>query len=58
MGMPQRADYRLNAAKCRELAVTADPETAAKLRMLADEYEELARLEGDPDAQPPNPVTS
>lgn len=54
--MPKSDDHRLNAAKCRELAANADPETAAHLRMLAEDYEELARLEGDPDAQPPNPV--
>ncbi len=35
-------DLRLNAAKCRELAARVDPETAAALNMLAQEYEDLA----------------
>lgn len=41
--MPDAAQKRALAEKCRELAKNADSRTAANLRMLADEYEAEAR---------------
>lgn len=51
--MPDAAERRQQAQKCRDLAEQADDRTAANLRMLADEYEREARLlESRPSALP------
>ena len=51
--MPEAARLRELALKCRSLAKEADDGTAANLVMLADDYEEQARLlESDPAPRP------
>ena len=53
--MPTATYYREKAVLFRELAETADKETAATLIMLAEEYDALAKVL-EPDAKPPMPT--
>ena len=52
--MSDAASLRAKAAKCRQLAESADERTAATLALLADDYEAEAR-ELEPEARPPMP---
>jgi hypothetical protein len=52
--MSDAASLRDKAARCRQMAESADEGTAITLRMLADDYEAEARAL-EPEAKPPMP---